>query len=68
MLLHLGDIVRMKKPHPCGESLWKVVFVGSDIKIRCEKCGRVVMLERPVFEKRVKRIEKSACPVNQAQD
>ena len=59
MLLHLGDIVRMKKPHPCGESLWKVVFVGSDIKIRCE---------RPVFEKRVKRIEKSACPVDQAQD
>jgi len=60
MLLHIGDIVKMKKSHPCGGDLWKVVFVGSDIKIRCETCGRIVMLERPVFEKRVKRIEKPA--------
>lgn len=58
MLLSIGDIVKMKKAHPCGGDLWKVVFVGADIKIRCETCGRIVMLERPVFEKRVKRIER----------
>ena len=60
MLLNYGDIVKMRKTHPCGNDLWKVVYVGADIKIRCEKCGRIVMLERPVFEKRVKKIVESA--------
>ena len=60
MLLNLGDIVKMRKAHPCGSDLWKVVYVGADIKIRCEKCGRIVMLERPVFEKRVKKLVQSA--------
>jgi len=60
MLLHVGDIVKMRKAHPCGNDLWKITFVGSDIKIRCEKCERVVMLERPVFEKRLKKIVESA--------
>jgi len=59
MLLTVGDIVKMKKAHPCGSDLWKITFVGSDIKMRCEGCGRVVMLERPVFEKRIKRIERA---------
>ena len=38
MLLHVGDIVKMRKSHPCGYDLWRVTFVGSDIKMRCEKC------------------------------
>ena len=57
MLLSVGDVVKMKKAHPCGSDLWRITFVGSDIKMRCEGCGRVVMLERPVFEKRVQRLE-----------
>ena len=60
MLLHVGDIVKMKKQHPCGNDVWRITFVGSDIKMRCEKCERIVMLERPVFEKRVKKILKPA--------
>ena len=56
MLLNIGDIVKMRKAHPCGGDLWKITFVGADIKMRCETCGRVVMLERPVFEKRVKKL------------
>jgi Uncharacterized protein conserved in bacteria len=60
MLLHNGDIVKMRKAHPCGGDLWKVTYVGADIKIRCETCGRIVMLERPVFEKRVKKIVQAA--------
>ena len=60
MLLHVGDLVKMRKPHPCGNDLWKIPFVGSDIKMRCEKCERIVMLERPVFEKRLKKIVQSA--------
>ena len=60
MLLSVGDIVKMRKAHPCGSDLWKVVYVGADIKMRCEKCQRIVMLERPVFEKRVKKLVQSA--------
>ena len=56
MLLQVGDRVKMRKPHPCGNDVWKITFVGADIKMRCEKCERVVMLERPVFEKRVKKL------------
>ena len=56
MLLNTGDLVKMRKAHPCGSDLWTVTYVGADIKIRCEKCGRIVMLDRPTFEKRVKKI------------
>lgn len=56
MLLSVGDQVKMKKPHPCGGELWRITFVGSDIKIKCEKCARIVMLDRPTFEKRLKKI------------
>ncbi|MCI5661008.1 MAG: DUF951 family protein [Clostridia bacterium] len=60
MLLHVGDRVKMRKAHPCGNDVWQITFVGSDIKMRCEKCSRIVMLERPVFEKRVKKLLESA--------
>ena len=60
MLLHVGDLVKMRKPHPCGNDLWQITYVGADIKMRCEKCERIVMLERPVFEKRVKKLVQSA--------
>ena len=60
MYLNLGDVVKMRKAHTCGNDLWKVVYVGADIKIRCEKCARIVMLDRPTFEKRVKKIVQSA--------
>jgi len=56
MLLSVGDIVKMRKAHPCGSDLWKVVYVGADIKMRCETCARIVMLDRPTFEKRVKKL------------
>ena len=56
MLLNIGDVVKMRKVHPCGNDLWVVTYVGADIKIRCERCGRIVMLDRPTFEKRIKKI------------
>ena len=52
----LHDVVQMKKPHACGSSEWQIVRVGADIKIKCLGCGRIVMLDRPEFEKRVKRL------------
>ncbi|MBQ3079771.1 MAG: DUF951 domain-containing protein [Clostridia bacterium] len=56
MELSLGDIVQMRKKHPCGSDRWTITRVGADIKIRCEKCAHVVMMDRPDFEKRVKKI------------
>ena len=58
--LQLGDLVQMRKTHPCGSDKWTVIRVGADIKMRCEKCGRIVMLERPVFDKRMKKLIETA--------
>ena len=46
----------MRKTHPCGSDRWVITRTGADIKIKCEGCGRVVMLDRPEFEKRVRKI------------
>ncbi len=56
MDIQLNDIVKMRKPHPCGSDTWTVTRVGADIKIKCQGCSRIVMLDRPEFEKRVKKI------------
>jgi len=47
--LHLGEIVRLKKAHPCGSNQWEVIKLGNDIKARCTGCGRVVMMPRSRF-------------------
>jgi len=54
MEIKLGDRVRLKKKHPCGSYEWEVVRLGADIGIKCLKCQRRVLLERSVFERRVK--------------
>lgn len=56
MMLSVGDIVQMKKKHPCGSDRWTVTRVGADVKIRCSGCEHVVMMDRPDFEKRLKKI------------
>jgi hypothetical protein len=52
--IRLGDTVRLRKPHPCGSYDWEVVRLGADIGIRCLVCQHRVLLDRSVFEKRVK--------------
>ena len=52
----LDDIVRMRKPHPCGGYEWRVVRLGADIGIKCLTCGRRVLLPRGEFERRLKAI------------
>jgi len=54
MPIKLGDVVRLKKNHPCGSYEWQVVRLGADIGIKCLKCQRRVLLERSVFERRVR--------------
>ena len=57
-IFNLGDIVHMKKQHPCGSYEWEIIRVGADIKIKCVSCGRIVMLPRSKFEKGLKSIVK----------
>lgn len=52
--IRLGDVVRLKKVHPCGGYDWQVVRLGADIGVKCLKCGRRVLMARSVFERRVK--------------
>lgn len=51
-----GDVLVLKKGHPCGENKWEVVRVGADIKLKCLGCNRIVMIERPTLLKRIKKV------------
>jgi len=53
--IYLEDIVQTRKAHPCGGDVWRVVRLGGEIGMRCETCGRKVLLPRAEFERRVKR-------------
>ncbi|MCG6197331.1 MULTISPECIES: DUF951 domain-containing protein [Brevibacillus] len=52
----LGDIVQMKKPHPCGTNAWKVIRMGMDIRIKCTGCDHSVMIPRLEFERKMKKV------------
>jgi hypothetical protein len=56
MDLRLGDIVRLRKKHPCGGNEWQVTRLGADIRIKCVTCQRQVMLGRSIFERRIKAL------------
>ena len=54
--LSIGDVLRLKKPHPCGEFLWTVTRLGADIGLVCRKCGRYVMIPRSQLSRRIRQI------------
>ena len=54
--LILGDIVQMRKTHPCGSDKWMIIRVGADIKIKCSGCGRIVMMYIADFVKLMKKV------------
>ncbi len=56
MEIKLGDVVRLKKRHPCGGYQWQVTRLGADIGINCLTCRRRVLLERAVYARRVKEL------------
>ena len=58
-VFNLGDIVEMKKQHPCGSSNWEIIRLGADVKIKCVGCQRIIMLPRSKFEKDVKKVIES---------
>jgi hypothetical protein len=54
--VQVDDLVRLRKPHPCGSYEWRVVRIGADIGLKCQLCGRRVLLDRRTFNKRVKTV------------
>ncbi|WP_408955321.1 DUF951 domain-containing protein [Natroniella sp. ANB-PHB2] len=56
MKFTVGEVVQFKKEHPCGNDQWQILRTGMDFRVKCLKCGRVIMLPRPKFEKSVKKI------------
>ena len=54
--VRIGDVLRMKKPHPCGGHLWEVTRLGADIGLLCQQCRRHVMLPRPYLERRAREV------------
>ena len=63
--INTGDIITMKKKHPCGSSAWKILRTGADFRLECTGCGRQVMLPRPQVEKNIKKIVRDGeevCP------
>ncbi|HZK35213.1 MAG TPA: DUF951 domain-containing protein [Bacillota bacterium] len=68
VVYNVGDIIQTRKKHPCGNDEWKVIRTGADFKIKCAKCGRIVMLDRETFFKRVKKLIKSAAPAVKTED
>ncbi|MEG2144071.1 MAG: DUF951 domain-containing protein [Oscillospiraceae bacterium] len=56
MLINVGDILLMKKQHPCGASEFLVLRIGADFRLRCTGCGREIMITRVKAEKNIKKI------------
>ena len=60
MDIQVGDIVTLKKEHPCGSKEWEVLRIGADFRLKCLGCGQRIMIARRLVEKNVREIEKKA--------
>lgn len=58
MVYEVGDIVKLKKPHPCGSKEWEILRVGADFRLKCMGCGHQVMMPRPLVEKSTRGLTK----------
>lgn len=58
LVYEVGDIVQLKKSHPCGGREWKILRVGADFKLKCLGCGHEIMVKRSLVEKNTKNIRK----------
>lgn len=63
MDIHVGDVLELKKQHPCGSKEWQVLRVGMDFKLKCAGCGHELMLPRSKAEKSVKKIKRNGAYV-----
>ncbi len=56
MDIQVGDILKLKKQHPCGSSEWEVLRIGADFRLKCMGCGHQIMIARRQVEKNVKKV------------
>lgn len=56
---YIGDVLKLKKKHPCGSDEWEVIRIGADFKIKCLGCNHIVMIPRHELQKNVKKVLKS---------
>jgi hypothetical protein len=54
--INIGEVLELKKPHPCGGNTFEVMRVGMDFRLKCQTCGSQVWITRPNLEKRIKKI------------
>lgn len=54
----VGDVVKLKKPHPCGSSEWEILRVGADFRLKCVGCGHQIMVARKLVEKNTRGLTK----------
>lgn len=66
MDLRMGDVLRLRRKHPCGGFEWQVVRVGADIGLVCRTCGRRVLLDRPTLHRRVQAVVERGAPLDPA--
>lgn len=64
--LRVGDVLRMRRPHPCGGLDWEVVRVGADIGLVCTNCHRRVLMQRDVVRRRARALVERGAPVDPA--
>lgn len=50
----VGDVIKLKKPHPCGSHEWEILRVGADFRLKCMGCGHMIMVPRKLVEKNCK--------------
>ena len=55
MPLKIGNVLELKKPHPCGANRWEITGLGMDIRLKCQACQRIVSIPRARLERRIKR-------------
>lgn len=60
MKIEVGNIIKLKKQHPCGSKEWEVLRVGADFRLKCMGCAHQVMMPRTIVEKNVKEIKEKA--------
>ena len=65
MDIKVGDVITLKKPHPCGGTAWTVLRIGADFRIRCNGCGREVMRPRTVVERSIRKLSRPEQEQNQ---
>ena len=58
MDIRVGDVLELKKQHPCGSKQWQVLRVGMDFKLRCAGCGHELMLPRSKAERSIKKVQR----------